>query len=297
MWRSVILLSLSSLPALGGAIELPGLNTIVNGETVRGGDPVARHTVSLSGGCSGTLVAEDIVVSAGHCFRNGARAAAGSIEFGSEPGSAGERRVVGVKVHPGFEDGGNDIALLRFSGGLPRGFAPAPLSSSPPRAGQGVIVAGYGATRSGGGGPPLLRKLRRSVESTKGSEMRLHGSNGSACNGDSGGPGYLESGGRLILAGVVSRSGSGRNCAGAEIHTRVDAHRAWIERASNELRGKGGGESAPPERRPPPRRPDPRDEPEEDMPEDEDYPEDHGRDPDEEEEEDLNNGEGRGEDD
>lgn len=269
MWRSVIIFALGSLPAVGGELELPDLNSIVNGETVRGGDPVARHTVSLSGGCSGTLIAEDIVVSAGHCFEG--RGSGGAVEFGTEPGSAGDRRVVAVKVHPGFRGGGNDIAILRFTGGLPRGFTPAPMNSSPPRAGQAVIVAGYGATRNGGGGAPQLRKLRRSVESARGSEMRLHGGSGSACNGDSGGPGYLESGGKLILAGVVSRSGSGRNCAGAEIHTRVDSHRDWIARASAELRGKGGG-SRPPERD------------EEDFPDDGD----HGRDPDEEEEEDLN---------
>lgn len=50
------------------------------------------------------------------------------------------------------------------------------------------------------------------------------------CVGDSEGPAFSISPGdtRRIIS-VVSRSGSGSDCTGGSIHTRVDAHLDWIE--------------------------------------------------------------------
>lgn len=242
-----LLLSLAYLLPAHADLSDSLVPTIVNGDPVRGGDPVARHTVALGlgqGQCSGTLIADDVMITAAHCL-----SAKPSIED-LDVNMAGDRRsVISVYIHPGYSGSGsnNDVALVRFSGGLAEGFIPAPIypDSSRLRPGRPVIVAGFGATDPEGGGGGLRKVIRKVLGFHARNEIRLGGGEGSACGGDSGGPGFVEEGGRLFLVGVVSRSGGEGRCVGSEIHGRVDMHRAWIQAAIADMRGKSGGVHRP----------------------------------------------------
>jgi hypothetical protein len=131
-----------------------------------------------------------------------------------------------------------DIAVVKFKGGIPEGYAPAKVISSeePLKVGAPVTLSGYGisnAQRKTGAG--VLRKTNVKIaKARKGkSEMILDQSHGhGACHGDSGGPAYVRVHGKMVLAGVTNRSYPSRgqdDCAHGVVYTKLSAYRSWIK--------------------------------------------------------------------
>lgn len=152
------------------------------------------------------------------------------------------RRVVDSKVSQYYNpeakvDATNtgDIALVRFSGGVPKGYEPAKFLPKPGLLVNGakVIVAGYGVTENetrSGSGTLRATTLKIAAEKFSQTEITLDQRYSSgACHGDSGGPAYLQYEGRYFLWGVISRSINPDNCSESAIITNAILYLPWMK--------------------------------------------------------------------
>ncbi len=245
-------------------------NYIVGGEEVGENDPIKAATVGIfdpspdghSGSlCTGTLIRKNLAVTAAHCIQSAA--ARPLVIFGRDMHKPDvvKRQSDGVAVHPKWNthdekkmDQG-DIALVRFPGGLPKGYKTAPTAKSDKgiQNGAKVVLAGFGisdARKKTGAG--RLRKTEVSVlKSRRGkSEMVLDQSHGhGACHGDSGGPAFIRDGAKIILAGVTNRgypNNAPDDCNHQVVYTKARAYSPWIKESASRMGG-GAPSSAGPE--------------------------------------------------
>jgi len=232
------LLALFSI--LSFPLALPA-HAIVNGRVAPNGSLINKATVMVRTGvglCSGTLLANDIVITAAHCLKGIGGGI--TVHFGVQ-GERGERPVTRFRSNPGYRgDWANDMAILRFAGGAPRGSSPvAALDESPGNipAGRTIIAAGYGDTQANVGETDTLRYAPLEIIGTRGDQVLLRGRGTSTCFGDSGGPAFLEHEGEMILFGVVSGSlTTSQSCGGTLVFNRLDAHGDWIANTIKDLR-------------------------------------------------------------
>jgi secreted trypsin-like serine protease len=246
-------------------------SSIVGGQVVSD-EVFAKHVVAiynedLKYWCTGTLINRNEVLTAAHCLNMGGPRSY-TVYFSKQPrASIGVlRRVTAVKFNShynpdAFKDR-NDIALLRFRGDLPAGFAAMPLPKAGDITGMGrsFYATGYGTitarkdiTNKESG---LLRyttqKLMLSDLTLQDSDFLVNQSNGHGiCFGDSGGPAFVKMGGQRILIGVASavyatdRTAKARPdfdvCRHKAIYISVFHYLAWIKNASAEISRKGIG--------------------------------------------------------
>ena len=192
--------------------------------------------------CTGTLVAPNVVVTAGHCERGGCGS---RIFVGTNVDRPREGRIVKVKdraAHAGYKPprDQDDIAVLVLEDDV-TGVTPRPIASAAALAkARSVRVVGYGYTDTGGSTGYGLRRLvdvpLAGNAKKFGGDPRTEFVAGApfldkdSCNGDSGGPAYVYQRGRWLLAGATSRATSSavRPCGDGGIYTTVDAYRDWI---------------------------------------------------------------------
>jgi hypothetical protein len=201
---------------------------------------------SYAFGCTGTLVAPDVVLTAAHCL----------YDLISGPGvpaftlKSDARALLSTDIvpgrakfpHPQFDLAGanqlsapaviNDIGILRLATPITT-VEPEYLASV--EEAEGIVVdvpvdiVGYGLTD-----PNLqiagVKENATSVLTMIGTHEVYVGNPGDAqnCNGDSGGPAYaaVGVGGARRLVGIVSRGQPG--CAEGGLDTRPEAYRDWI---------------------------------------------------------------------
>lgn len=203
--------------------------------------------------CGGTMVTNQIVVTAAHCVTDAARpadieVATGELRLTRIP-SSDRVPVASFEIHPGYDqrDYRNDVAVLRLSRPIPDAVTIAlDTEASTPRAGTRARISGWGVTREGSSqASDVLRIAEVEVRAGPGDPCPDYGSafrtaimlcagapggggGIDACQGDSGGPLVVEEGGRLVLAGITSW---GNRCALARfpgVYTRVSAFADWI---------------------------------------------------------------------
>lgn len=271
-WALALVLSsgaLASEPDLAYPAKNSYFPSIVGGVDVAPSDPVSQMTVLLQGYgvCTGVLIAKDLLLTAGHCVTTqwDVRVPASQLQVKfsidrNDP-KAKTATVLGIAVPDAFTMknymGGpdipknlHDIALVRFSGGLPEGYKAARIlkKGGNVAAGQAVIVAGYGTTIPGSSfGAGRLRKAELKMEDFDYSptEVRLDSSHGSSdCNGDSGGPAFVVIQERYYLIGVDNWGPP--SCNDFSIYARAGAHWDWISQASDSLRAIQPSESQEP---------------------------------------------------
>jgi len=191
--------------------------------------------------CTGTIVAPNVVVTAGHCVvgRCCSRVFVGD---DVDDLTAGDVIQVSRAVpHPDYRppDPTHDIAVLILAEDAactPRGIAQASMMKSA----TSVRLAGFGNTdvfSSGGYG------IRRMVDVPIASNDPRYGADPAtefvagapfldrdSCNGDSGGPAYVRSRRKWYLAGATSRATAStvRPCGDGGIYTRVTSFGDWV---------------------------------------------------------------------
>ena len=191
--------------------------------------------------CTGTLVAPNVVITAGHCHGE----CSDRVFVGQNVEQPEAGTVIGVAEavrHPDYDDGelANDLAVLILAEDAT--VQPRPLAEDGMLEKAGAVrLAGYGNTdvnSMGGYG------IRRMVDVPLASNDPEFGANAGtefvagapfldrdSCNGDSGGPAYVGAGSRWFLAGATSRATASavRRCGDGGIYTRVRAYEEWIK--------------------------------------------------------------------
>jgi secreted trypsin-like serine protease len=224
---------------------------ILGGQTVPAGkfpDCVAIGSDS-QWGCTGTLIAPTVVITAGHCS-----AVATRIFIGSDVSKKGTILAVSRRErHPDYhrKTRHNDLMLLFLE--KPAAVPPRKIVSDPglvDRATDGRVV-GFGATEASGTfGYGVKRQTDVPVASPN-CRGKVNGHDDSVsygcdrdyeivagkpllqndtCNGDSGGPFYVLEDGEWYLAGATSRATDSavNNCGDGGIYVRLDRYKEWL---------------------------------------------------------------------
>lgn len=236
---------------------------IVGGHLAKNGQfPWIARVLARQGrrivGCTGSVVATDLVLTAGHCvedIQTGILLEASGFEVQTAAYSAGQpdersSRVSRVLVYPGFDrlSGVGDAALLQLS--TPASVPPIQLASDDWPAGSGALMVGWGragvATQSTQ--QAFLRWANTVVESPEWCAAQLRGfhvrrqlcamnaplDNTAGCAGDSGGPLLVKRGGETVEIGVLNGSvvsGSPGTCLTTEPTVYADSSliSGWVQ--------------------------------------------------------------------
>lgn len=218
---------------------------------VLGGTETSEHPECVAVGgpagwcCTGTLVAPDRVVTAGHCFEK----CATRVFIGQSITQPGEIIPVREAVqHPGYKSQGhNDLTVLHLERAA-TDVAPARLATPEAIAGARFVrVVGYGTTNAYGTvGYGIRRMVDVPIATTDcrpedvgkkfGCDAGLEFVAGApfldrdSCSGDSGGPAYVQVGSRWLLAGATSRAtrNSLRPCGDGGVYVRLSEYSDWL---------------------------------------------------------------------
>jgi hypothetical protein len=123
---------------------------VVNGVEESGFPYVVQLRIDESGGCTGSFVSSDLMITAAHCV-----ARAKTVALVDEKGSVGAKVTrENFFIHPNWPTGGAacekrgeakyDVALIRFPRGTYKGDTFAELSGAAPEAGDSIKIVGFG---------------------------------------------------------------------------------------------------------------------------------------------------------
>jgi len=235
-------------------------DTIINGTEVSANHPIARMTVAIynptiKATCSGSLLENNIVLTAAHCVYSNPKKQFILFEsnFSSTDPAVMKKfkflPVIAGKVTPTWEKqqhllkNQGDIGLLKFSGQVPPGYqaARALRDFKVLKKGTSTVIAGYGRVQFQNTNVQVLRQATVPIADPQFSqlEITLDQSRGyGACVGDSGGPAYVILNGIYYLWGVTSRPvdmSPEDQCQNVGVFTKVDRFLSWISTATKEL--------------------------------------------------------------
>ncbi|MBC7975188.1 MAG: trypsin-like serine protease, partial [Myxococcales bacterium] len=226
-------------------------SSIVGGTPVPPGqwrDVVA--VLSPTSACTGTLIAPDVVLTAGHCIDPApVYVVVDTVDYGKPGGEP--IRVKAAIAYPHWE-GAYDVGVVvldRAAHPTPRIVAAGCTATYGLVAGAQVHLVGFGLTTAGGtdentrlhqGRAPILDPTCRDAAAcmpsvAPGGEFIAGGGAVDSCFGDSGGPVYLDTPTGPALIGVVSRGISldGPPCGAGGVYVRADKVMPWVERVTH----------------------------------------------------------------
>ncbi len=236
---------------------------IANGDAVLPSDPVAWSTVGLvqplpQGGwtpyCSGTLIEQDLVLTAAHCVSPRV-----FVSFGL--GQVDRSTVIRgtAYAHENFSSPSSpmltyDIALIRLDRNAPAFMQPVAMGLPTDfSAGDPVILAGYGriipkGSKAPYSNPGLLYQVETRISQIY-PEPPLEGrvtqdlfgliqfksddGVSGGCQGDSGGPMYLQKNGELLVIG--STVGGPGVCAATGIYSNLSQYAPWVRETAQKI--------------------------------------------------------------
>jgi secreted trypsin-like serine protease len=224
----------SSSAIVGGALDLTHTSVVAVSGTDDG---------DTGPFCTGTVISKRTVLTAGHCV-DPPRTTPKEIWFGANLLQPEHKiAVVASKRHPGYDDGGeevaHDLALLELASDAPVQPSPllrATLDDSPTYVGKDFTFVGYGITdtvdhtnpdgsRHVGRWPVTLvgpGRLPMAPRQLPATGILSQSPTENLCNGDSGGPAFFVSNGVEYEAGVASTVITAGSCRDGSVSSRTD---------------------------------------------------------------------------
>ena len=181
--------------------------------------------------CTGTLVGCNTVLTAAHCVEDDLN----GDHYWVYLQHSGIHGVDSIIMHPDYTTGGFpefDLALVRLSTTV-TGIDPSPMNSiESPSLGSAGEIVGFGQTWGSGNDYGIKRRGAVETSSCEGvagptlgntelvcwshlNPVGPAGDDSNTCNGDSGGPLFVNIGGTIVVAGVTS-GGNNTNCLAAD---------------------------------------------------------------------------------
>jgi len=266
-------LALPSSAEAAGAYRTPPRESahaaVVGGQSAQlGAFPWMAYVLDFKGDtvgqCSGTVVAPNLVLTAGHCAEevqtgaldeaSGYQVMTGNVDLAAAQTERQVSAVTRVIVCGCFDrhTAVGDVALLQLS--TPTS-APAITLASSPHTGTAALLAGWGDTYSGQATPVERLQWAPTVVQSPGSceseaspflpdseicTLDTPARHTGACNGDSGGPLLLaepSAPGGMVQIGVTSHVYDECATTSPSVFTRVDAISAWVKGWAQALAG------------------------------------------------------------
>lgn len=239
---SRIAFSLVFMSSLAAAQPAP----VVGGSKVPSGAwPDVVAVIAEAGTCSGTLVAPDVVITAGHCIDIDPHEV---VLATTDYTRGGERIAVkSARAYPDWWEryDAGVLILERPARTPPRIVASACTANELLKMGTPLRIVGFGATTPAGDDfntglyeatIPVLDAYCETDESCgeaarpKG-EFTAGGRGTDSCFGDSGGPAFVDTPAGPALIGVVSRGLAvpGQPCGNGGVYVRADKLASWIQ--------------------------------------------------------------------
>jgi V8-like Glu-specific endopeptidase len=230
-----------SRPIVNGTLSADGYLPAVGALVV----PMGLHYEEY---CSGTLIGDTLVLTAGHCVTGIPAGYKTYFFIGNDVRqmNASDQLISVTKAipHPSFKDDNApsslsdwyDIAVLKLSK-APTGITPMKMPkpsqvSAIFQQGQSVLAMGFGMTDPNDQSSNGVKYQGSSqIYEIASSEFWIYDQNGAQkCSGDSGGPTLVNTGSTSTVEyrviGVASRAGEG--CVDGSVETRVDAYLTWL---------------------------------------------------------------------
>lgn len=200
--------------------------------------------------CTGTLIEEDVVLTAAHCFGDGVKPSEVSFFVGADLSRREDGELflaANAQIHPKYDaqEVVNDIALVVLreeTGVLPIPYRKRKLGKA--FVGRGLLYVGYGATSALGEGAGLRRSVKIPTHKVDKKTIEFEDFfDKNTCFGDSGGPAIDVEGDEPQVVGVTSHGDF--LCALAGVSTRVDAFDDFIQASIRKGRKQGVSKGTP----------------------------------------------------
>jgi Trypsin/Bacterial pre-peptidase C-terminal domain len=220
---------------------------------------VGNAPETASSWCSGVLIGQRTFLTAAHCVCEGNGGDCQGRNAPSQNGRivflqhAGFFDVASIHVHPDFRFPINDLAVIRLTAPV-TGVTPTPLMTEQPQAGDQGTIAGFG--RTGGSradfglkrvGSIVVAPCRNGLSDVTSLCWNFDGGGANTCNGDSGGPLFMDVGSGMMVAGITS-GGLRDDCLAGDLayDTNVYHYRDWVLSVAGDDVGTGSYGAIPP---------------------------------------------------
>jgi MYXO-CTERM domain-containing protein len=248
----------SAIPAAASPLEGSGTGVTIKPEVsgVIGGTAVPKGkwpdavAVLGQGACTGTLIAPDVVLTAGHCAdMQPTTVVVDSTDYAATGGI--KATVKSVTAYPNWETS-YDVSVIVLTAPV-AGITPRKIGTSCTftegfKDSTMVHLVGFGLTDTAGqGNNTKLNEAMAPVTDadcsgpggcatavSPGGEFIAGGGGKDSCFGDSGGPVYLDTPRGTVVVGAVSRGldGAATPCGGGGIYVRTDKVVEWLEQTT-----------------------------------------------------------------
>ncbi len=217
---------------------------IVGGKTEVGFKNIVMSLSESGELCTGSLIAPNLVLTAGHCVFNRSLLDQNPNDFAKHIYIGNNTNGMKIPVIKSIahleykkprgeaDDQNSDIALLVLASDV-RGIDPLPITAlrASHLIGEDLLAIGFGLSdeinqRGAGTKRSVTLQVTQALENRFIAE-RKGAQEQDTCSGDSGGPGLVNIDGTWVILGTVKRGG-GSGCVGLTYYVQVSAHLDWI---------------------------------------------------------------------